>query len=126
MTVRTATRRRQRRYAIQRDKSACVEFEFPSPNGKAYRLPLVNISASGISFALDDNDDLALLDSGTTLPEATVRIGDCVMRGDLMLMHLTPDVESRGSCGALFYPGSDTDLIKLRSVIAGMEALGSD
>ena len=30
MTVRTSTRRRQRRYTIGRDKTACVEFDFPS------------------------------------------------------------------------------------------------
>ena len=126
MTVRTASRRRQRRYTIRRDKSACVEFEYPSPNGRPYRLPLLNISISGISFALEDSDELALFDSGATIPEVTVRIGECLIRGDLVLMHLTPDERSHGMCGALFYPGSDTGLIKLRSVIAGMEALESD
>jgi hypothetical protein len=126
MSVRTASRRRQRRYTIGLDKSATVEFEYPSPNGRPYRMKLVNISVSGLSFALDDHDDLALLDAGTTIPDGTVQIGDCTLRGDLMLMHLTPDELSRGMCGALFYPSSDTDLVKLRCVIAGMEAVGSD
>lgn len=126
MSVRTATRRHHQRYSIGRAEADYVEFEFPGVNGRSYRLPLVNISKSGISFALAGHDELALLDPGTMIAEVVVRLGDCTICGDMVLMHLTPDAHSRGLCGALFYPSTDTDLIKLRSVIAGMEALGSD
>ncbi len=127
MTVRSATRRHHQRYSIGRVEADYVEFEFPHVNGRPYRLPLVNISMAGISFALSDHDELALLDPGTMISPAVVRLDACEIRGDMVLMHLTPDAHSHGLCGALFYPASDTDLIKLRSVIAGMgAALGSD
>jgi hypothetical protein len=41
-------------------------------------------------------------------------------------MHVTADPDSRYVCGALFYPSTDTDLVKLKGVIAGMEAAGTD
>jgi hypothetical protein len=126
MAVRTSTRRRQRRFALGSASAARVGFEYPSRNGRRYDLPLVNISKSGLSFALAGHDDLAGLDPGTIIPQAAVRIGECSIAGELVLMHLTPDPFSRATCGALFYPASDEDLIKLRSLIAGMEALATD
>ena len=126
MSVRTASRRRQRRYPVSLDKAAAVEFEYPCPNGRSYRLQLLNLSVSGLSFALENHDDLALLDAGTTISDGTVHIGDCKIRGDLVLMHLTPDKFSRGICGALFYPASDTDLVQYRGVVAGMEVSAVD
>jgi hypothetical protein len=122
MPISTSTRRRQRRYVVRDQRVACVEFEHPSPNGRAYRQTMVNLSASGVSFALDGAPEL---DAGTSLPRSTLRVGECIIRGDLIVMHIT----SEGSCpvcGALFYPASDTDLVKLKGVIAGMEAVDSD
>ena len=52
-----------------------------------------------------------------------IRIGECLIRGDLVVMHLTAESEARQICGALLYPATDTDLVKLKSVIAGMEAV---
>ena len=124
MSVRTATRRKQQRHWIRRHGESCVEFKHPGPNGRPYRLPLVNVSIAGISFALDGHDDLALIEPGTRVEGASIHIETCELRGDLVMMHITPGTDQRGMCGALFYPASDSDLIKLRSVIAGMEALG--
>jgi hypothetical protein len=109
MPISTSTRRRQRRYVVRGQRVACVEFEYPSPNGRAYRHTMVNLSASGVSFALDR--DSPELDAG--------------IRGDLVVMHTTAE-GSGPVCGALFYPASDTDLVKLKGVIAGMEAVDSD
>lgn len=126
MSTGTTSRRRQRRYTIGDDRTASVEFEYPSSNGRAYRLPLINISKSGISFALDDHDELATLDPGTRVEGAVVKIGDCAIHGELVLMHLTADAGSHALCGALFFPTSDRDLIVMRSVVAGMEAIAAD
>lgn len=127
MATITRSRRRQRRYSVSRERSGCVEFEYPSPNGRHYRLALTNVSASGISFAIEqDDEELSYLESGANLNRATVRIGDCMIRGDMVVMHVTSDSESRHICGALLYPESDTDLVKLKSVLAGMEAASDD
>jgi len=122
----TKSRRRQHRYFVSRDKTACVEFEHPMPNGRHFRLPIYNFSASGVSFYLDDENNLSELDAGTDLAKATVRVGDCMIQGDLVIMHMTPGEGSRLICGALLYPTTDNDLVKLKSVIAGMEAAGLD
>ena len=126
MSTITKSRRRQRRHTVTREQVACVEFEHPVPNGKHYRLPIHNFSASGVSFYLDEEHDLDGLDAGTDLPQATVRVGDCMIQGDLVIMHTTPGPGSRPICGALLYPATDNDLLKLKSVIAGMEAAGLD
>ena len=126
MSVRTQTRRKQRRYTIVRDSDAIIAFEYPCPNGRPYKLPLINVSKSGLSFALDDRDELAMLDAGTRIEDVVVTIGDCAIDGEMVLMHLTPDASSKALCGALFYPTSDDDLIKLRSLVAGMEAVTAE
>ncbi len=126
MSTMTKNRRRQRRHAIATDNVARVEFDYPTPNGKKYAVPLVNVSASGLSFALDEHEELAALEEGTSLPKSIIRVGDCRIRGELLVMHVTTGSESRYVCGALFYPATDTDLVMLKSVIAGMEVAGTD
>ncbi len=122
MSTITTTRRRQLRYSLTGNR-ACLEFEYPSPKGRQYRLTLTDMSASGVSFSLD-REEAPLLEAGTTVSSALVRVGDCMIRGDLLIMHMTPDSETTLVCGALLYPESDSDLIKLKSVIAGMEIAG--
>jgi hypothetical protein len=126
MPTMTKNRRRHDRLTLAPDMEAHVEFDHPTPNGRSYRVPLVNISPSGVSFAIDAGDPLTGLEEGACLPEAVVRLGECAIRGELLVMHVTTDPDSRYVCGALFYPATDTDLVKLKSVIAGMEVAGTD
>jgi len=123
MSTMTKNRRRQRRYQVSQETMARVEFEC---GGRCFRSEVTNLSASGMSFRLDPTDDLTGLDEGESFPDAVVRVGDCAIRGELLLMHMTQDPGSRYVCGALFYPATDTDLVKLKSVIAGMEVAGTD
>jgi hypothetical protein len=123
MSTITASRRRQRRYPVPPSPTACVEFEYPSPNGAPFRLPITNLSAQGVSFSIGDHDVLAGLEAGTSLPNAAIRVGECRVQGDLVVMHLTPRADATTICGALLYPATDTDLVKLKSVLAGMEAV---
>jgi hypothetical protein len=123
MAVRTPTRRRQKRYPVGHGTPAHVAFDFPNPGGLPRRLALVNFSKSGVSFRLEGNDDLAQLDPGSRLDAVVLEFGDCTIQGELLVMHVTPDSRSHALCGALFYPATDVDLIKLRSVVAGMEAV---
>ena len=113
-----ACRRTQRRHPIAPGAETRVDLECPP--GRPWSLSVVDLSVSGISFAFEE--DAPQIDNGTNLPNAVIRIGSCEMRGDLLVMHVTPS-SSRTICGALFYPASDDDLIKLKSMIAGIEAV---
>lgn len=126
MATITKNRRRQTRHSVSPEDLARVEFDYPTPNGRRYRLPLVNISASGVSFMVDPGEELAKLDEGSGLPDAVIRLGDCAINGEMLVMHMTAAPDSGYVCGALFYPATDTDLVKLKSVIAGMEVAGTD
>ena len=119
-------RRSQTRHSVSPENVARIEFDYPTPNGKQYQVPLVNISASGLSFMIDPGDELAGLEEGAGLPDAVIRLGDCEISGEMLVMHMTAGPDSRYVCGALFYPATDTDLVKLKSVIAGMEVAGTD
>ena len=119
MASTTTCRRRHRRHRIAPEAGARVELVFPQPNGAPMSLPLLDISAGGLSFAFDNG--LEELDCGDSLSRVTLCIGDdCRIRGELMIMHVTVE---RGVCGALFFPATDEELIKYRTVIAGIEAV---
>jgi len=126
MSTTTKNRRAQTRYSVLADDRARIEFVYPTPNGKTYSMPLANLSASGLSFGLSEGDTAVALEEGVTLPDAVIRIGDCKIRGELLVMHVTTGSDSRYVCGALFYPATDTDLVKLKSAVAGMEVAGTD
>jgi hypothetical protein len=122
-TTRTPSRRRQVRYDVSDAASAFVEFAHPPPNGPHLRLSLVDIGVSGIRFAY--GEELSGLEVGSSVAPVTIHIGDCQMHGELVVMHLTPVSDAIVHCGALFYPSSDEELIKLKSVVAGLAAAGS-
>lgn len=120
MTTRTETRRRVLRYPISAGAQATVEIPGPGSNERQ-SFALVDVSGAGVSFALDGNT--RGIELGGTMASASIRIGECRLAGDLVVMHLTPDESGRVICGALFYPADDSDLVKLKSLISGMEAL---
>ena len=124
MATVSQTRRVARRYAVSKSHHASLEFDYPGPGGKRYDLPLIDISVSGLSFHC--GDELPGLDSGTTLSPVVIRLGKCDIHGDLLVMHVTPDPATESICGALFYPAKDADLLKLKSAIAGIEAVTID
>jgi len=124
MTTRTATRRKQPRYAV-RDGQAILRVARPEGQGGALALPIVDLSAAGISFAVEPGA-LAGLEPGARLEGVTVRVGDCEIRGELLVMHLTPGAPSRLICGALLYPRTDGDLVRLKRVLAGTRVRRSD
>lgn len=126
MATITKNRRSHTRHPVSPEEVARVGFDYPTPNGKQYEVPLVNISASGLSFLIDPGDELAGLEEGAGLPDAVIRLGECEIRGEMLIMHMTAGPDSRYVCGALFYPATDTDLVKLKSAIAGMEVAGAD
>jgi len=121
MATVSQTRRIARRYAVSKSHHARLEFDYPGPGGKRFDLPLIDLSVSGLSF--NCSDELPGLESGTTLSPVVIRLGKCDIHGDLLVMHVTSDPSPETVCGALFYPAKDADLLKLKSAIAGIEAV---
>ena len=118
------SRRVVRRHAIANAEQARIVFHYPGPGGRRCELPLIDISISGLSFRY--RDEIPRLETGTALAAVTVRFGSCEIEGDLLVMHVTPHAPGETLCGALFYPAKDADLLKLKSVIAGIEAVTRD
>ncbi|HKQ62110.1 MAG TPA: hypothetical protein VJS92_12540 [Candidatus Polarisedimenticolaceae bacterium] len=119
MKATTACRRIQRRYALPQGGGR-LEFEHPGAADGRAQLVIVDISVSGVSFVLETNGPR--IDIGATLPAVRVHLGSCELRGELLVMHVTTEANGRAVCGALFYPESDTDLLMLKSAVAGLEA----
>jgi hypothetical protein len=124
MATVSQTRRVTRRYAVSTSHHARLEFDYPGPGGRHFDLSLIDISVSGLSFLC--GDDLPGLDSGTTLSPVVIRLGKCDIHGDLLVMHVTSGPSNKTTCGALFYPAKDADLLKLKSAIAGIEAVSME
>jgi len=120
MATSTRCRRKQHRHTPLETDQAFVEVAWPQPSGIRHRLPVVDISVSGLSFSYDDLEDI---EGGTNLPEVVIWLGECEILGELLVMHVTPQPGNRKVCGALFYAASDTDLIKWRAAVAGIEAV---
>ncbi len=117
MSTTTASRRRDRRYALGKGgRVHGVEFVHPSPHGQLWCLSLLDISVSGLSFVLDD--EISGIDEGTTISDVAVRVGDVEVCGELLIMHVST-AENRRVCGALFYPATDADLKTVHDVLAG-------
>jgi hypothetical protein len=120
MGTRIATRRHQLRYRFAEGTPACVEFDDAA--GRRRSFTLTDISVAGISFTIAPGDGAAALEAGSTLEGVRVRVRDCVVEGELVTMHMTAREDGGHTCGALLYPSTDADLIKLKSLITGMES----
>ena len=116
----TKNRRVQRRHRISPNADVRVEFTYPSPNGRPLSYPVLDISAAGFSFVMDE--PIENVEIGLSISDVTVRLGKLEMHGDLIVMHVTHE---RGVCGALFYPATDEDLIRMKFVMAGIGAIES-
>ena len=120
MAVNTSTscRRKLRRHRLSEESRSRIEFAYPGPRGCNLSLTLLDVSSAGFSFALEEQ--LQEVEAGTSLDCVVLHVGPCQIRGDMMIIHITHE---RGVCGALFYPSTDEDLIKLRALMAGIESV---
>lgn len=121
MTIVTTCRRKQRRHPTQGTDQISVELTWPQPSGTRHRFPLADVSISGLSFVFEE--ELPGIESGASISGVLMRLGECEIQGDLVVMHITPQSENRQVCGALFYAATDEDLVKWRAAMAGIEAV---
>jgi len=88
--------------------TASVEFAWQGPDATPLRVDVVSVSATGISFTLDD--DTVAIDEGALLASAIVRYHGSVVRGDLSVRYARPTACGQGrEFGCLLYPSSLED-----------------
>jgi len=121
MTTKIACRRRHRRHRMAPDGGARLEFTYPQPNGASLNVALLDLSPSGFSFSL--TEELYDLDPGVSIDGVTMKLGETEIQGDILVIHINIE---RGVSGALFYPSTDLDLIKLRSAVAALGVAKGD
>ncbi len=119
MSHRTGCRRRHDRFPIDGSLQGRIEFGFPRPEDFRCVMPLRDLSGAGLSFQL--GHELPGLEAGDPIEQVRVQIGEREFRGDLLVMHFTPDSSPGSVCGALFYPEEDRDLLTLRVVLRDLE-----
>lgn len=119
MTTQTTCRRDSQRHSLGRSLRAWIELEDPAPTGRHLRFPLFDLSTCGFSFRTSER--LPWLEPGARFDPVTLWIGECGIRGDILIMHVTPNSESGIVSGVLFYPANDDELLKLKGVVAGIE-----
>ena len=113
-------RQRDRRFPLFRPQKASVEFDF---GGRAWRLPLVDVSVTGLSFVTAE--EVPGLQNGVRIENAVMRVADCEIRGNVALRHVTRHADWTTLYGGIFYPAEESDLHRLSGLLAGIEALQS-
>ena len=116
----TSCRRKVRRHRLTAESQSRIDFSHRAPSGSNLALPLLDVSSAGFSFALEGQ--LPDLEAGISLDGVVLHVGPCAIHGDIMIIHVN---QERGVGGALFYPATDSDLIKLRALMAGIESVAS-
>ncbi len=112
--------RRDARHDLSRG-SSFVELPYPVSKTDHTSAALTRISVAGLAF---ETTSEPTLDVGAIVAGVTVRVGDCRLRGDLVVQALAttaPPVE----VGCLFYPAAPADADRLMALIAGIEAARS-
>lgn len=115
----TVNTQRDRRFALLQSRNARVQFAYPANCERRRDQPLLDISVSGLSFGLEH--ELPLLARGAVIHGAVVCVGECAMTGKLLVKHVTRSAR-QFVCGAVFYPASEIESVKLNGVIAGISA----
>lgn len=109
-------RRRNDRFRFHPDAAAPFRFRFPDEDGTLFESRVRDISGSGVSFQVVPG--LPTLEAGDLLREVEVQIGSAPIRGEMVILHITPGFEPGAICGGLFYPKSDDDLLAVRRLCA--------
>lgn len=109
-------RRRNDRHRIEDGAQAPFQFRFPDPDSPTFESRVHDISGSGLSFLVAPGTPT--LEAGDLLHDVVVDLGSGPIRGEMVVLHVTPQFEPGAICGGLFYPLTDDDLLAVRRVCA--------
>lgn len=111
-------RRRTDRHRFESGTATAFRFRFPDEDGAVFESSVRDISGSGLSFLVVPG--LPTLEAGDLLREVVVEAGSEPIRGEMVVLHVTPQFEPGAVCGGLFYPKSDDDLLAVRRLCASL------
>ena len=112
----SSNRRRHPRWSVPRDGRHLVEFWWPSRKGHRCSMRLNDLSTAGLSFVLEH--EVPGLEICHPVRTADVRLGDVAFKADLVVIHITSGPGRPTVCGALVYPKTDDDLIRMKDWLA--------
>jgi hypothetical protein len=114
-----AQRRRDPRFKLRRG-AARIHVGAQRSGATGLQGDLAEVSASGIAFELSGQD--AVFDVGDVLTSVALRVGDCVLLGDILIRNKRELGASTTSFGALLYPDSTRSEDRMMSIISGLAA----
>jgi len=112
---------RDRRYQVLRPEKAFIEF---SHGRRDWRVDLNDVSVAGLSFSTDG--DIPGVDAGARLESVELHVGDCHIRGAVIVRHVTAYDDGTTHFGGVFYPAEEDDLLKLNGVLGGIDTIEGD
>lgn len=117
MTLHAPSTRRDRRYPLPPGAGIV---ELPPGPGRPERLeaPLTRISVAGIAFLIEAG--AAPLPPGSILRGARVRVGECVLEGEVSVRDAYPVAGKGIEVGAIFLPESRDVESRLMALLAGI------
>lgn len=110
--------RRDRRHPVAPGRG-WVTFTHPV-RGTTAAAALTRLSVSGLAFAAAD---AVVLEPGMLLPETTIRIGRCEVRGEVLVKSVPAAGDGERQIGGLFYPENERDEERVMTLIAGAAAV---
>ncbi len=98
-----------------------AEIEFTTPDGKAHRYPLIELSVAGGSWELPNR--VPGLEPGVDCGGGVIHVGGLEIGVNLQIRHITRCEGSRYECGARFFPISDDDRNEMAALISRLASL---
>ena len=109
--------RRNWRFRLNHAEKASVDFDLP--DGSHWSLNLVELSAEGFAFELENGRPE--LTAATRIDAVAIRVKGVQFAGTLRIVHVTKESEADTVCGAEFAPATDADAGTLALLITALE-----
>lgn len=120
IAVPVKNRRRQQRHKPRPGSEATLAFRFPDRESPVYAAEIRDVSVSGLSIVV--GRPFPAVEIGDVLREAIATLCGRTIRGEFLVMHVTPKIENGATCGGLFYPETDADILAMRDSCRELEA----
>ena len=115
--MRTPTTRRDERVLLQ-PGSSIVRFADPREGGKITIGRLTTVSASGLAFVVEG--EATQFPTTTLVDSITLRIGTCMITGEVVVRNTRRAGKGKVEVGCLFYPAVD-DEERWMTLLAGID-----
>ena len=123
LTIHAPSTRRDRRHVL-RPGAGVVEIPRTASTTAPLSAALTKISAAGVAFVLET--PVAGLRAGSSLSGVQLRVGECVLRGDISIRDVRALDGAASEIGGVFLPASREVETRLMALLAGIGAAEPD